>query len=67
MSKMLLRVPAVAQRIDASKPRVWMLIRMGLLPAVRIGRQVRVDEEALEAWIKRGGCRLPGEGDGWSQ
>jgi len=64
MSKKLLRVPAVAQRIDASNARVWLLIRMGLLPAVRIGRQVRVDEEALEEWIRRGGSPLGGQGAG---
>jgi excisionase family DNA binding protein len=55
MSTRLLRVPKVAEIIDTTIPRVYELIRLGILPAVRMGRQVRVEANALEEWIKNGG------------
>jgi len=62
VSHRLLRVPHVAQTLDVSQARVYELIRQGLLPAVRLGRQVRVSEEALRRFIESGGQALPG---GW--
>ncbi|HLW59115.1 MAG TPA: helix-turn-helix domain-containing protein [bacterium] len=59
---MLLRVPRVARVLDVHDHRVYKLIRNGVLPSVRLGRQVRVDEDALRDWIRRGGQSLPG---GW--
>jgi hypothetical protein len=38
------------------------LVRQGLVPAVRVGRQLRVDRLALRAWIHGGGRPLAG---GW--
>jgi hypothetical protein len=38
------------------------MIRRGILPGVRLGRQVRIDPEALAAFIETGGKALPG---GW--
>ena len=58
----LLRAEAVAEILDTTKPRVYELIRQGLLPAVRLGRQVRIAESALEEWVENGGAGLPG---GW--
>ena len=59
----------VARRIigDASKAakrRVHALAREGVLDgvAVRIGRRLRFDPDALERWIEKGGRALPG---GW--
>lgn len=45
----------VAQRLGLRLPRTYELIRTGTIPAVRIGRQVRVDPVALEEWIAAGG------------
>lgn len=53
----LLKVYRVAQLLDATERHVRKLIADGDLPAIRIGRQLRVSEEALEAWIKAGGSR----------
>lgn len=58
----LLRIPEVAQRLDVSHARAYELVRTGAFPAVRIGRQLRVDPAALQAWIDSGGTPLPG---GW--
>ena len=42
----LLRVPTA---------RAYELAREGVLPCVRLGRQVRFDADALRRWIARGG------------
>jgi len=64
MSKKMLRVHAVSERLDITDQRTWELSRRRMLPGVvRIGRQIRVDEEALEEWIKQGGCGLPNPTD----
>jgi excisionase family DNA binding protein len=58
----LLRVPDVSRALGTNDPRTRELIRTGVLKAVYIGRQVRVAEGELRAFIERGGHRLPG---GW--
>lgn len=47
----------VATRLGVSKDRAYELVRLGILPAVRLGRQVRVDEDVLHEWILSGGRR----------
>ena len=44
-----------ADRLNVRLHRVYELVRTGQLPHVRIGRQVRIDPETLEAWIEDGG------------
>jgi hypothetical protein len=54
-----------ALRLNVSVPSFHHLRREGLLPAgvvVQVGRRVRVDLDALEAWISAGGQALAG---GW--
>lgn len=58
----LLTVPEVSEHLKISEARVRELGRLGLLPIVRLGRQVRIDPERLDAWIAEGGQALPG---GW--
>ena len=62
MKSRLLSVKQVSERLGESQSRVYELIRLRLLPAVHLGRRVKVDEETLEQWIKQGGMPLPG---GW--
>ena len=57
----LRRIPDVARELDISIPRAYALVREGVLPAVRLGRQVRVSEAALRRFISKGGKGL---GDG---
>jgi len=64
MPKKLLRMPEVARILDIREDRVYQLCREGILPHCRLGRQIRIDPEELEAFIKNGGKALPG---GWKR
>jgi excisionase family DNA binding protein len=48
-------VQQIADLVQLSSARVYEAIRLGLLPAVHIGRQVRIEEQAFREWICRGG------------
>ncbi len=43
-------------------PRFYQLVRDGVVPAIRVGRQIRVDPQKLQDWLDRGGRSLAG---GW--
>jgi excisionase family DNA binding protein len=43
----LLTVQEVAQRLKLSKPRVYELVRMGRLPKLDLGTQIRIPASAL--------------------
>lgn len=62
--KRLLRVPEVARILDTSEGRIYEMARQGILPTVRLGRQIRVDRKALDTFIEGGGQALPG---GWKR
>ena len=65
MQKKLLPIPEVAQVLDVPAPRVYDLVRQGILPGVvRLGRQIKVDQDQLWEFIERGGQALPG---GWKK
>lgn len=55
----MLQAPEVAEILDVSLPRVYELVRTGVLPAVRLGRQIRVDPRKLQAFLDGGGQCLP--------
>lgn len=59
---MLLQASEVAAMLRVSTARVYELARTGVLPCVRIGRQMRFDADRLTAWVQTGGAPLPG---GW--
>lgn len=58
VSMALLKVPEVAQHLGVSDRRTRELVRKGILPSVRLGRQVRIDEDTLHQWIRGGGRGL---------
>jgi len=61
----LKRAEFVAPILDVTTERVYEMSRNGTLPVgvvVRLGRQVRIDEDRLREWIAAGGNALPG---GW--
>jgi transposase-like protein len=39
---------------------MYEMARQGLLPVMRLGRQVKMNERKLQEWINRGGQALTG-------
>jgi excisionase family DNA binding protein len=60
----MLTMQEVAERLGVSLQRAYEMGRTGLLPIVRMGRQIRVEEGRLTSWIESGGRALPG---GWKR
>lgn len=54
----LLRIPEVAELLSVSEARAYALVRAGLIPVVRLGRQIRIDPVRLDAWMRDGGASL---------
>lgn len=54
-SAKMLRVQDVAEILDVTTARVYELARLGLLPVIRLGRQIRVDPRVLDDFIATGG------------
>lgn len=59
---LLVKANVVAKKLDVSEARVYELAKLGLLPCVRMGRQVRFRPEEIDAFIASGGAAFPG---GW--
>jgi excisionase family DNA binding protein len=51
----LLTAKQVAELLQVTLPRVYQLAREGVIPSVRLGRQIRFEETALREWAARGG------------
>lgn len=49
--KLLLKVPEAAEVTGYAPSFLWRLIQRGDLPAVRVGRSVRIRRDDLEAFI----------------
>jgi excisionase family DNA binding protein len=49
----LLSISAVADRTRLSEHTIRRRIREGDLPAVRLGRLIRIDPDALDAWLAK--------------
>ena len=47
----------IAELLNLSPDRVYEAIRQNLLPSVHIGRQVRIEEQAFNEWVRQGGLR----------
>lgn len=52
----LLTAKQTAELLQVAVPRVYELARQNLIPCVRMGRQLRFDENALREWAARGGA-----------
>jgi len=48
---LLLRLPEVCARLGLGRSTVYSMIQRGELPAVRIGRAVRIPAAAIDAWV----------------
>lgn len=51
--------PQIADLIQVTPARVYEAVRLGILPAVHIGRQIRIEETAFQDWVQRGGQNKP--------
>lgn len=54
----LLTMKEVASVLGVSRGRAYELVRRGVLPHVRLLRQLRVAPWQLEQFIRNGGCSL---------
>jgi len=59
----LLTANEVAQKLRLTNARVYELARRHQIPCVRIGRQVRFDNNQLRTWIEQGGSYLKEDGE----
>jgi len=57
----LLTAKETAEILRVTLPRVYELAREGLIPSVRMGRQIRFHESKIVEWIERGGSALQKE------
>ena len=55
-------VPEIADLLQMKRERVYEAVRLGLVPAVHIGRQIRIEERAFAEWVRDGGQTHAG---GW--
>lgn len=60
--KPLLTMEQAAKILNVTYYRMADLVRQNVVPAVRLGRQVRIDPDAFDEFIRGGGKSLPG---GW--
>lgn len=58
MQTRLMKIQEVAEILDVTEDRAYQMAREGLLPVVRLGRQIRIDQGRLQDWIDRGGQGL---------
>jgi excisionase family DNA binding protein len=47
-----LKVPEVAEVLRIARSRAYEVVANGEIPAVRIGRSVRVSRKELDRWLK---------------
>ena len=48
-------VPEIADLLQMKRERVYEAVRLGLVPAVHIGRQIRIEQKAFVEWVRDGG------------
>jgi excisionase family DNA binding protein len=54
--RQFLTVADVAVALQVSPRTVWRLIADGAFPVLRVGRRVRIDPAALDAFIQKHSC-----------
>ena len=51
MTETIYTIPEVAKYLKLSRSKVYYLVQQGKLPHVRIGKNVRISERDLQAWL----------------
>jgi excisionase family DNA binding protein len=49
-------IPTIASVLGISQSTARRLVRKGLIPTVRVGGRIRIDECDLQTWIEKGGA-----------
>lgn len=57
MTRMTLSVRETAEALGIGRNRAYDLISAGVIPAVRLGRSIRVPKDTLEAWLEQEASR----------
>jgi putative molybdopterin biosynthesis protein len=55
MSNSFLQIAQVSALLEISDTTARRLVKKGVLPAIRVGRQIRIDQRRLQEWLDRGG------------
>ena len=55
MNKKLMQICEVSEALGISNTTTRRLIKAGVLPAIRVGGQIRVDQDRLRDWLSSGG------------
>lgn len=50
-NNILLTVPEAAKVLRISRNKAYDLVRQGLIPAVHLGKNIRIPRQALDRWI----------------
>ncbi|HHU98210.1 MAG TPA: helix-turn-helix domain-containing protein [Petrimonas sp.] len=58
MNQRLMTASQTAKMLNISKHRLYDLAKRGIVPHVRLGRQVRFDTKQIDAWLEHGGTQL---------
>ena len=53
MMPLLLRIPEACDVIGIGRSKLYEILKSGELPAVRLGRSVRIRLSDLQAWVDR--------------
>jgi excisionase family DNA binding protein len=54
LERLVMTVPQAAAELQLPVSTVYDLIRRGVIPAVRVGKRIRVPKRRLEQWVNRG-------------
>ena len=61
---LLLRIEDVARQLQISRSMAYLLVQRRQLPAIRLGRSVRVPQDALVKWVRQETATAIGVADG---
>jgi excisionase family DNA binding protein len=55
MSNRFLQIAQVSALLEISDTTTRRLVKKGVLPAIRVGRQIRIDQRRFQEWLDSGG------------
>jgi excisionase family DNA binding protein len=55
MNNSFLQISQVSDLLEISDTTTRRLVKNGVLPSVRVGRQIRIDQRRLREWLDNGG------------